>query len=344
MKPLSGAWYSGASWVKLLLPLAFVFRQIVRVRRQRYENNLDKRFKPPVPTVVVGNIAVGGTGKSPLVIQIAREMKARGARPGIVSRGYGGKSGFYPLFVTASSDPAECGDEPVVLAGRTGCPVVVDPDRVAAVKKLLDEHDCDIVISDDGLQHYALDRDVEVAVVDGQRGLGNGYCLPAGPLREPVGRLKEVDFVVINGPGEPRLPCEGQRVMPEPTRFVNLETLAPAALDTMAGERVHAVTGIGNPSRFFNTLRSLGPDVIEHRFDDHHEYRIADLMFGDSLPVIMTEKDAVKCRLLNPGSIHGNYWYLEMEVSMPPTFVTSLLSRMGLNVTPLKVVGGRENS
>ncbi|MEX2489960.1 MAG: tetraacyldisaccharide 4'-kinase [Pseudomonadales bacterium] len=342
-EPLQSAWYSGARWVRLLTPLSFVYSLIVRIRRQYIENDLEGRFKPPVPTVIVGNINVGGTGKSPLVVWLASWLVAKGHRPGIVSRGYGGRSHEYPLDVHEWTDPAMCGDEPVMIARRTGCPVVVDPNRVRAVRELLAEHNCDVVISDDGLQHYHLDRDVEIAVVDGDRGLGNGLCLPAGPLREPVSRLKEVDFVVINGEGEPALPCEAYHMLPVETRFMHVETREPIGLDELPGKRVHAVAGIGNPDRFFQSLRDLGYDVIEHRFEDHHIYRISDLMFGDTLPVIMTEKDAVKCRLLDPGLVHPDFWYLEINVSIPSTFETALLSRLGLNVTPLKVVAGNEN-
>jgi len=216
---------------------------------------------------------------------------------------------------------------------------VVDPDRVAAVEYLLANNDCNVVISDDGLQHYALDRDVEIAVVDGERGLGNGLCFPAGPLREPPSRLKEVDFVVVNGDRYPRLPVAAQTMKLVPTAWVKVDSLDRRTLDDATpGETVHAVAGIGNPDRFFETLRGLGLQVIEHRFDDHHRFQLADLMFGDTLPVVMTEKDAVKVRQLNPTLVHDNFWYLEVDVSLPQAFMTGLLSRLGLNVTPLKVV------
>ncbi|MBD3648712.1 MAG: tetraacyldisaccharide 4'-kinase [Pseudomonadales bacterium] len=342
-KPVERAWYSGALWIKLLAPLGFLYRQIAAYRRRRIEKNTESRFKPPVPTVVVGNINVGGTGKSPLVLWMIQERMSRGQRPGVVSRGYGGRTANYPLDVTGETDPNEAGDEPVMIARRTGCPVVVDPDRVAAVKYLLEHHDCSVVISDDGLQHYYLDRHVEIAVVDGMRGLGNGLCLPAGPLRETPERLKEVDLVVINGEGEPELPCMAHRMTLVPNRFVHIENDETVGVKDIQSDRVHAVAGIGNPDRFFATLRDLGYEVIEHRFEDHHGFALADLKFEDTLPVIMTEKDAVKCRPLNPGLIHDNFWYLEMNVSMPPAFVTTLLGRAGLNVTPLKVVGGTEN-
>lgn len=337
--PLVQAWYSGASWPKLLSPVSFVYQQLARLRRQSVESDMNKHWKPPVPTLIVGNISVGGTGKSPLVIALARHVSERGLLPGIVSRGYGGE-GPYPREVTQASEPATAGDEAVMIARRTGCPVVVDPDRPAAVRHLLAHHRCNLVICDDGLQHYALDRDVEIAVVDGERGLGNGLCFPAGPLREPPSRLKEVDFVLVNGDRQPRLPVPAQTMQLSPTALVSLVTDERQAVDVLGvGSTVHGVAGIGNPGRFFETLRQSGYQVIEHKFADHHAFQLTELMFGDTIPVIMTEKDAVKVRQLNPSLVHDNFWYLEVEASLPGTFVTALLSKLGLNVTPLKVVG-----
>lgn len=337
--PLVQAWYSGASWPRLLSPLSFLYQQAARIRRQNIQSDMGKHWKAPVPVLVIGNINVGGTGKSPTVIAIARQFRERGLKPGIVSRGYGGH-GPYPHDVTGLSDPAACGDEAVMIARRTECPVVVNPDRVAAVQHLLATHECNVVISDDGLQHYALDRDVEVAVIDAERGLGNGLCFPAGPLREPPSRLREVDFVIVNGERHPRLPVSYQQIRLVPTAMVNVETRerqAPGALGE--GNTVHAIAGIGNPGRFFATLQELGYSIIEHSFDDHHHYQLEDLMFGDTLPVVMTEKDAVKVRQLNPGMVHDNFFYLEVDAELPAILVTGLLSKLGLNVTPLKVVG-----
>lgn len=237
------------------------------------------------------------------------------------------------------SDPAMAGDEAVMIARRTGCPVVVDPDRPAAVRHLLSLHSCDVILSDDGLQHYALDRDVEIAVVDGDRGLGNGMCFPAGPLREPPSRLSEVDFVVVNGQQSPRLPVAALAMQLEPSGLVSLSTGEKHDPDALgSGNTVHGVAGIGNPARFFETLRQLGYQVIEHKFADHHRFQLTELMFGDTIPVVMTEKDAVKVRQLNPSLVHDNFWFLEVEARLPKSFVTALLSKLGLNVTPLKVV------
>ena len=256
-------------------------------------------------------------------------MGEAGNHPGIVSRGYGGASSTYPLEVTGFTDPALSGDEAVMIARRTGTPVVVDRDRVAATKYLLAVHNCDVVISDDGLQHYALGRDIEIAVVDARKGLGNGMCLPAGPLREPPSRLTEVDLVVVNGDGAVDLPIEPSVMNLQPTRLVNVITgdEIPAAEHGMQ-RTVHGVAGIGNPDRFFRSLRELGFEVIEHHFDDHHWFKISELMFGDSLPIIMTEKDAVKCRLLNPELIHQDFWYLMVEAMLEDDVTNRILDKV----------------
>lgn len=323
--PLARAWYSGAFWPRLLSPLSVVYTQLARGRRRRLQSRGE--WRAPVPVVIVGNINVGGTGKSPLVIWLARTLMERGYRPGIVSRGYGGASESWPLEVGAATDPLLSGDEAVMIARRTECPVVVDPDRVRAARHLLQTFDCDIVISDDGLQHYALGRDVEIAVIDGERGLGNGLTLPAGPLREPPARLREVDFVVVNGDRKTKLPVKPVRSMRlVPGSFVNVVT----GERRDAGEHgfataVHAVAGIGYPARFFGTLRTLGMQVIEHPFGDHHRFLLDELTFGDYLPVLMTEKDAIKIRQLGPAVIHTDFWYLEVDVQMEPAFMEGLM-------------------
>ena len=336
--PLLKAWYSGATWVKLLRPLGFLYAQLGRIRRQRIERDSNS-WKASVPVIIVGNISIGGTGKSPLVIWLAEQISARGMKPGIVSRGHGGSAQQYPFVVDAQTDPKISGDEAVMIARRTNCPVVVDPDRVSAVRHLLQVADCDLVISDDGLQHYYLDRDVEIAVIDGEKGLGNNLCLPAGPLREPPDRLKEVDFVIVNGKEDVKVPVSYQSMTLVPTAIINLSTEESLPVNSgRPGPVVHAVAGIANPGRFFKMLRELGWQVIEHPFADHHSFQLSELVFGDSLPVIMTEKDAVKCRLLNPDLVHQEFWYLEVCAELPPVFITSVLSKAGLNVTPLHVI------
>ena len=328
--PLVAGWYNKTSWTRLLSPLAWVFSKIATFRRSRITP-----WQPPVPVIVVGNINVGGTGKTPLVAWIAMQLEEKGYRPGIVSRGYGGKSHQYPLAVNRYSDTAEAGDESVMLARKIECPIVVDPDRCRAVKHLLEEYDCDIVISDDGLQHYALGRTVEIAVVDAKRGLGNGLCLPAGPLREPPSRLAEVDIVMVNGAAQIDLPVAFMRMGIEVNGILRLsdtvdDTSEPGSLT------VHGVAGIGHPERFFDTLKQLGYEVIEHRFDDHHRFKLTDLTFGDSLPVIMTEKDAVKCRQLGTDQIHHNFWYVDVSVAPDEHFLPKLLSEIGFNSQELK--------
>jgi subfamily B ATP-binding cassette protein MsbA len=322
------AWYRDASWLGALMPAAWLFSSLARLRRRSILGNITRHWQAPVPLIIVGNITLGGTGKSPLVLAIVDYLKRQGFTPGIVSRGYGG-GGRYPLDVKPQTDPAQCGDEALMMVSRSGCPMVVDPNRVAAVKFLLAQHACDVVISDDGMQHYALDRDIEIAVVDGQRGLGNGRCLPAGPLREPPSRLLEVDFVVVNGPEHPVLPCAAIGMQLVPRHLVHLQNDEVESLaTTRLGYTVHGVAGIGNPQRFFLTLRALGYEVIEHEFADHHHFTLPDLMFGDSLPVIMTEKDAVKVSLLNPGILHQQFWYLRVEARLPDTFWAGLMSKL----------------
>ena len=269
------------------------------------------RETPSLPVIVIGNLNVGGTGKTPLTLELANRLRQRGLRPGIVSRGYGGVKGAKPILVSAESDPAVVGDEPVLLASNTQCPVVVHPDRVAAVERLADEG-VEVVISDDGLQHYRMRRNYEVVVVDGARGFGNGRVLPAGPLREPISRLRSVDQVMIHGKWE--MPnARPSQAMSFDLRVVQAISLADQQvrpLADFAGKTVHAVAGIGNPARFFETLRGHGMEVLEHAFPDHAKYRTKDLAFGDDLPLLMTEKDVVKCRKLGL----RNAWYVPVEI------------------------------
>jgi subfamily B ATP-binding cassette protein MsbA len=322
------AWYRDAPWLWVLTPVAWLFSGLAQLRRRKILGDAARHWQSPVPVIVVGNITLGGTGKSPMVLAIADYLQRQGFTPGIVSRGYGGDA-HYPLNVKLQTDPMHCGDEALMLVSRSGCPMVVDPDRVAAVKHLLAQHLIDVIISDDGLQHYALDRDVEIAVVDGQRGLGNGQCLPAGPLREPPSRLTEVDFVVVNGLEHPVLPRAAMTMQLVPENLVHLLSDDVESLQTTRlGHTVHGVAGIGNPQRFFLALRALGYEVIEHAFADHHNFTLTDLMFGDSLPVIMTEKDAVKVSLLNPGILHQQFWYLRVEASLPDAFWAGLLDKL----------------
>ena len=311
MLKLENHWYRAklTFLTMLLLPLSWLFGIVVSLRRFIYRIKLKKSHRFPVPVIIVGNITVGGTGKTPLVIWLAQFLKANGYKPGIVSRGIGGEQQKKPCWVSPKSNPREVGDEAVLLAKRSDCPVVICINRVAAVKSLLEKSDCNMVISDDGLQHYALARDVEIALIDGARGLGNQCLLPAGPLREKVSRLKQVDFIVkqgVAGKNEIAMQLQGDHFV----SLQNEQLKKPVA--EFAGQRVHAMAGIGNPERFFSQLRKFHLNLIEHVFPDHYLYKKDDVNFGDELPVMMTEKDAVKCK----NFVSGRHWYLPVSAAV----------------------------
>ena len=306
-------WHGGGSrWAALLVPLGWIYQGLVAWRRRYFRRIQQRLWQPPVPVIVIGNITAGGTGKTPVVSWLASQLRTQGYKPGLVLRGYLGSGGFgapyYPYRVDAESAPATVGDEAVMLIQQTGCPVCVAPDRVSAVRELIDE--CDIIIADDGLQHYSLKRDMEIAVVDGVRGFGNGRLMPAGPLREPTSRLREVDMVLCNGSenttGIDGAICFGLR----PDYWMRLSDGALLPLQQGPSSReVHAVAALGNPLRFIRTLRSLGFVVHEHIFPDHHLYQPDDVKFDDELPILMTVKDAVKCRHMGL----TNAWALGVE-------------------------------
>jgi tetraacyldisaccharide 4'-kinase len=289
---LEQVWYAGHPLGLLLIPAGWLYAALAWLRRRGYIEGLFHSAAVPVPVIVVGNLTVGGTGKTPLVIWLVDYLRRAGFRPGVVCRGYRGRARHWPQQVRPDSAPDMVGDEPVLLARRCGCPLAVGPDRVAAARALLEHHACDVIVSDDGLQHYALLRDLEIAVVDGRRRYGNGRCLPAGPLREPLGRLASVDIVVANGTparGEFGMCLVGTRAY----RIGRPSESRPLA--DFAGRAVHAVAGIGHPERFFALLRAAGLAPLAHPFPDHHAFRAQDLVFADGLPLVMTEKDAVKC-------------------------------------------------
>ena len=282
---------------------------------------LVRSHRAGVPVIVVGNLSVGGSGKTPLVMWIAEHLHARGFRPAIVSRGYGG-SVEAPREATIASDPAEVGDEPMLLARRSGCPVWVGPDRVAVIAALRAQHpDCNVVILDDGLQHYRLARDIEIAVVDA-RGWGNGMLLPAGPLREPPSRLRSVHAVVAHDIDKAELqryagtkPIFAMTLQGEEVHRAT-NALERRSLRRFAGQRVHAVAGIGDPPRFFRYLEQFGVQPVAHPFPDHHPFAAQDLELGDEDPVVMTEKDAVKCkRFAKP-----HHWVLPVSAAPEPAF------------------------
>lgn len=303
----------------LLWPLSGVFRAGVALRRFLYFIRLFKSAHPGIPVIVVGNLTVGGSGKTPLVIWIAEFLKSKGWVPGIVSRGYGARI-TEPRAATVAADAAEVGDEPIVLSRRSGCPVWVGADRVRVAARLRAAHeDVNVLVLDDGLQHYALRRDLEIAVVDA-RGFGNGFLLPAGPLREPKSRLRGVDAVVSH-----ESPVRGFAMTLQGEvvhRMTDARERQP--LKAFAGQRVHAVAGIGDPNRFFLHLGRAGLKVVPHPFPDHHPFTPRDLEFGDQAPVLLTEKDAVKLRsVARPG-----WWVLPVSAQLDPAFGTWLLGKL----------------
>jgi tetraacyldisaccharide 4'-kinase len=309
---LDRCWYGRGSGCFLLRPLSFLFFIVVQLRRRFYRWRWFTVTRLPVPVIVVGNLTVGGSGKTPLVLWLIDRLRAAGWRPGVVSRGYGG-SFEGTAAVGPHSDPARVGDEPVLIARRGGCPVWVGRRRVEAAQALLAAHpEVNVMVADDGLQHYALGRDMEIVVMDGGRGFGNGHLLPAGPLREPASRLREVDALVVNGGGSECFPSAAPvfDMVLRGRRFWNLrqpEQERDASL--LTGETLQAVAGIGNPGRFFAHLEALGLRVAAHPFPDHHEFRPGDLPAGT---VLMTEKDAVKCAAWAP----ADAWALRIDACL----------------------------
>ena len=317
-------WHSVTPVSAALFPVSLLFRLIAAVRRAAYARGFVRSHRLPVPVIVVGNITVGGTGKTPLVVWLANYLARHGLRPGIVSRGYGVRT-REPRRVAADSDPAHCGDEPVLLARRSGCPVWIGADRVAAGERLLQaQPECSVIVSDDGLQHYRLERDFEIAVLDGERGLGNGLSLPAGPLREPAARLREVDAVVVQGrtglahtPSYP-MTLEGRQFQ----NLLNPEHLVDAQY--FKGRRVRAIAGIGNPQRFFAHLRALGLSFEARAFPDHHAYTANDFSPDGADAIVMTEKDAVKCA----GFASEKFWALPVDAVPDPELGPLILRKL----------------
>lgn len=341
---LEKEWQRAGGGALVLLPLALLYRLVTALRAALYRAGALPAWKAPVPVIVVGNVTAGGTGKTPLVVAIVERLLADGHRPGVVSRGYGrvpptdqdprGVVRVLPGVAT----PEHFGDEPVLIARRTGVPVYVSPDRPAAARELIAAHpETDVIVSDDGLQHYALARDVEIAVVDGERAFGNGLPLPSGPLREPVSRLAAVQAVVVNGGwARGQAPAAMSRLAPRPPEFTMTlggerfasfggESLDPAEFAARTrGRAVALVAGIGNPPRFFSHLARLGVFGERHAFADHHHYQPGDLRLPGTEFVVMTEKDAVKC----VGFADSRFWFLRVDAALPPSFDDFLRSRL----------------
>lgn len=309
----------------VLYPLSLVFRAVVATRRAAYMRGVLPARQLPVPVIVVGNVNVGGTGKTPLVLWLAQFLKRHGYSPGIVSRGYRTHA-RHARQVAADSDPVRNGDEPVLLAQRSEVPVWVGDDRLAAVRGLLNaHHGCNVIISDDGMQHYPLRRTIEIAVVDGDRRFGNGLLLPAGPLREPPSRLQSVDAVVIQGSAFPEAPPNAFTMRLEGRQFRNL--LNPthiADAEHFRRKRVLAIAGIGNPPRFFSHLRALGLTFEARSFPDHHAYTPADLQVANTDAIVMTEKDAVKCARF----ASETFWALPVDAVPDPRLGELVLHKL----------------
>ncbi|MGV6807771.1 MAG: tetraacyldisaccharide 4'-kinase [bacterium] len=323
------SWYRKGGWTLLLLPLAWLFTVIARRRFSR------RRVTPSdkLPVVVVGNITVGGTGKTPLIISLVMHLRDEGFKPGVISRGYGGSAPAYPYSVAPTSPAVESGDEPLLIARY--CPVVVDPDRARAAEYLAEHSDVDVILSDDGMQHYDLPRDLEILVVDGARRFGNEQCLPAGPLREPLSRLSTVDWVLVNGAARTDIAAaefheSGVETVPikvVPSGFRLLSSEASGDERPPMGS-VHGVAGIGNPRRFADSLEQLGYQVTLHPLADHHRFTGEELKFNDNLPVIVTAKDAVK---LTPDILSGataDIWALDVEAQVDRAFLQDFCARI----------------
>ena len=340
---LQSAWYDNSGWPYLLLPLSLIFFLLSSLRKWIYQSLLQPKPNA-VPVVVVGNINVGGTGKTPLIITIANYFTRMGLQVGIISRGYGSQAAQFPLLVTGATDVTNSGDEALLIAKSTRCPVVICPKRSDALAYLLQQATCDLVLSDDGLQHYALAREYEIAVIDGARGLGNGLLLPAGPLRETSGRLETVDSVVVNGEVNSRLNTAAK--LPRNYIAMQLKTAAwrrvmddsEAELAELSGiEQVHGVAAIGNPQRFYQTLKTMNVGVIAHSFPDHHPYQLSDIQFDDDLPVVMTAKDAVKCKSVIQQSylsqqVQRRYWYLPVTAQVPEQLFNAIVAQLNLSL------------
>ncbi|MBD1550351.1 tetraacyldisaccharide 4'-kinase [Pseudomonas typographi] len=317
------AWYEGHPALGLLAPLEALYRQVAQRKRAGYLSGKAPAYRAPCLVIVVGNITVGGTGKTPMILWLIEHCRAQGLRVGVVSRGYGARPPRLPWRVTPSDAAQQAGDEPLLIVQRSGVPMMIDPDRARAVQALLAAEALDVVLCDDGLQHYRLARDLELVLVDAARGLGNRRCLPAGPLREPAERLASVDAVLFNGSAEDR--SGGYGFTLQPKALVNLATGERHGLDYFPpGQALHAVAGIGNPRRFFATLEGLNWRPVEHAFADHATFSAAALAFEPPLPLVMTEKDAVKCRAFAQPS----WWYLAVDAQPSQAFQAWLDTRL----------------
>ena len=304
----------------LLLPFSLVFFIVSSIRSWLYKSSILKVNISKVPIVVVGNITLGGVGKTPVVISIAKYFESKNKKVGIVSRGYGGQYSQETLEVTSTSNPIECGDEPLLIKQQVKAPVVVAKKRAKAVEFLNEKYSLDVIVSDDGLQHYSMGRDIEILVIDGRNRLGNGLFLPAGPLRESKNRLKSVDFIINNGSA-----LEGEiSSQIEAKSFINLLTNEEKGLDFFKGKKCYAIAGIGQPNNFFSMLKKYGVDIISKPFPDHYQFKEKDLTFANKYPIIMTSKDCVKCSQFASDQM----WYLDVDAKIKSDFYHQLESKL----------------
>ena len=318
---LQDSWYKEMYISSAFMPISMLYDDAMRFRRFLYKTGVFKKTRLPVPVIIVGNITVGGTGKTPLTVWLALFLKKNGYNPGIISRGYGGQSDDdTPQWVDSKSNPQQVGDEAILMKTRAECPVVVGSKRVKAAEMLLSKSTCDVILSDDGLQHYALERDIEIAVIDGERRFGNCYTLPCGPLREPIERLQTVDLIIVNG-------------TPEEDNEFSMSVIGDIAINLVTKEEkklidfvylpCHALAGIGNPKRFFDLLEKKGISVDSHSFKDHYQFTKNDITFKkDDKPILMTEKDAVKCLSFAT----ERHWYVPISVQPQQQFIDKFLT------------------
>ncbi|HFC91716.1 MAG TPA: tetraacyldisaccharide 4'-kinase [Leucothrix mucor] len=332
-RTLENIWYKNGKGKWFLLPFTLLYCLLNLIQHWKLTR---RRSKIDIPVIIVGNISIGGTGKTPAVIYLIKRLKKAGYKPAVITRGYGGKSTKWPRLVTAQSDPKQVGDEAVLIAKRAAVPVVAGPERTVDIRYLRSKYDCDVIISDDGLQHYCLHRDIEIVLINAQRELGNGWCLPAGPLRENAHRLKNVDFVLYNDGFEQKnskISAFSQRYQLSSVFSMQLsgDTLyslffneKSMNLSDLLEEPIHAVTGIAHPDRFYKTLEKHGLNLTKHSFPDHYDFKPKDLEFYDDKIIIMTEKDAVKCSEF----AHRNCWFLPVEAQMEDKFDDLLLDKL----------------
>ncbi|MDD4929877.1 MAG: tetraacyldisaccharide 4'-kinase [Gallionella sp.] len=324
MAGLEQYWYRKSPLHLILRPASWLFGWLSAIRRALYRRHILDSYRLPMPVVVIGNISVGGTGKTPLTLSLAQQLTDRGYHPAVVSRGFGGTAQGQP--VTENSTAQQVGDEPLLMARRKICPVWVGTDRAATAKLALMAYpQCDVLLCDDGLQHYRLQRDMEICVVDGARRFGNGYLLPAGPLREPVSRLKTVDAIVVNG--GVAISCDAPQYLMQLSGDIFHNLIHPdktARASDFQGMRLHAVAGIGHPQRFFEHLKGLGLEINPHAFADHHPYRACDLAFDNCDALLLTEKDAVKCAAF----ADEKFWVLRVDTQIDPALIHHLLRKI----------------